>query len=152
MASMLPSRERRTFLAAGIAGCLAFGVRPAHATPESLAQALKENFGERPIKPGRVKLDLAQLAENGNVVPVTIEVESPMSPQDHVTRIFLFSERNPLPRMIEFELGPHNGKARIGARVRVAASQHLLAVAQMNDESLWSATAQIEVTSAACGD
>ncbi len=131
---------------------MALVVRPARATPESLAQALKETFGERSIAPGRVKFDLPQLVENGNVVPITIEVESPMSAADYVSRIFLFSERNPLPRMVEFVLGPHNGRARIGTRVRVAAPQHLLVVAQMSDESLWSATAQIDVTAAACGD
>lgn len=131
---------------------MALVVRPARATPESLAQALKETFGERSIAPGRVKFDLPQLVENGNVVPITIEVESPMSAADYVSRIFLFSERNPLPRMVEFRLGPHNGRARVATRVRVAAPQHLLVVAQMSDESLWSATAQIDVTAAACGD
>lgn len=143
---------RRGFLAAGLASGLALIVRPAQATPESLAQALKESFGDRPLVPGRVKLDMPQLVENGNVVPVTIEVQSPMSASDYVSRIFLFAERNPLPRMVEFQLGPHNGRARVAMRVRVASPQHLLAVAQMNDGSLWSATAQIDVTSAACGD
>lgn len=95
---------------------------------------------------------MPQLVENGNVVPVTIEVESPMSAADYVQRVYLFAERNPLPRMVEFQLGPHNGRARLSTRVRVAAPQQLLAVAQMNDESLWSATAQVDVTAAACGD
>lgn len=144
--------ERRAFLAVSLAGGLSLVARPARATPESLAQALKENFGDRAITPGRVRLDLPQLVENGNVVPVTIEVQSPMSATDYVSKIYLFAERNPLPRMVEFQLGPHNGRARVAMRVRVASPQQLLAVAQMSDASLWSAAAQIDVTSAACGD
>jgi sulfur-oxidizing protein SoxY len=143
--------SRRRFIL-GSASILLLHVRTAHATPESLAAALKETFGERKIQPGRVKLDIPQLVENGNVVPVTIDVQSPMTAADHVYRIYLFAEKNPLPRMVEFQLGPHNGRARVATRVRVATPQFLLAVAQMSDASLWSAMAQIDVTAAACGD
>jgi sulfur-oxidizing protein SoxY len=126
-------------------------VRPAVATPEELAAALRETFGDRPIQRGRVKLDLPRLAESGNVVPVTVTVESPMTERDHVRSIHLFAEKNNLPRILEVQLGPHNGKAVVSSRVRLAITQQVLAVALLSDNSLWSAAAEIEVTVSSCG-
>jgi len=126
-------------------------VRPAVATPEELAAALRETFGDRPIQRGRVKLDLPRLAESGNVVPVTVTVESPMTERDHVRSIHLFAEKNNLPRILEVQLGPHNGKALVSSRVRLAITQQVLAVAVLSDNSLWSAAAEIEVTVSSCG-
>lgn len=143
--------SRRRLLQASGAALILLQVRPVFATPENLAAALKRAFGERRIQPGRVKIDIPQIAENGNVVPVTIDVESPMTTDDYVQRIQLFSEHNPLPNIVEFELGPHNGKARVSTRIRLAKSQHVLAVASLNDDTLWSAQALIEVTLSGCG-
>ena len=74
-----------------------------------------------------------------------------MTADDFVKRLQLFSEHNPLPQIIDFELGPHNGKARISTRIRLAKSQIVVAVATLNDDTLWSAQAQIEVTISGCG-
>jgi len=125
-------------------------VRPAAATPEELAAALRETFGDRPISPGRIKLEIPRLAENGNIVPVAIAVDSPMTAEDYVQSIHLFAERNPLPRILEVELGPHNGRARVGTRIRLAVSQQVRAVAVMSDGTLWSTAADVEVTVGGC--
>ena len=126
-------------------------VRPAAATPEELVVALRETFGNRSIKSGRVKLEIPRLAENGGVVPVTISVDSPMTEQAYVKSIHLFAEKNHLPRILEVQLGPYNGKAVLTSRVRVATSQQLTAVAVFSDDSLWSAAADIEVVTSECG-
>jgi len=141
--------RRRALRAIGAGACLLI-VRPAAATPEELAAALRETFGDRPITPGQVKLDIPRLAENGNLVPVTISVESPMSEQDYVASLHLFAERNPLPRILDVQLGPLNGRARITTRIRLAVSQQVRAVAVMNDGTLWSAAADVEVTVGGC--
>lgn len=143
--------SRRRLLQAGSAALMVLHTWPVFATPENLAAAIKRAFGDRRVQPGRVKIEIPQIAENGNVVPVTIEVESPMSADDYVKRIHVFSEHNPLPDMVEFELGPHNGKARVSTRVRLAKSQNVLAVATLNDDTLWSAQAIVEVTVSGCG-
>lgn len=142
---------RRQALRTIAAGALLLVVRPAAATPEELAVALRQAFGNRPMTPGKVTLDLPRLAENGNVVPVTVSVESPMTEQDHVKSIHLFAEKNPLPRVLDVELGPYNGRARVSSRIRVATSQQMSAVAVMSDGTLWSAAVEIEVTVAGCG-
>jgi len=141
---------RRRMLCTLADGACVLLVRPAQATPEDLAAAIRELFGERPIRPGRVHLEVPRLAENGNIVPVTVTVESPMTEQDYVKSIHLFAESNPQPRIVDVELGPYNGQPRISTRVRVAVSQHLRAVAVMSDGSLWSAAVEVEVTVGGC--
>jgi len=125
-------------------------VRPAAATPEDLVAALRETFGDRPIQHGKVKLELPRLAESGNVVPVTVSVDSPMTERDYVKSIHLFAEKNSLPRILEVNLGPQNGKAVVSSRIRLAITQQVLAVAVLSDDSLWSAAAEIEVTVSSC--
>ena len=113
--------------------------------------ALRETFGDRQIQRGKVKLDLPRLAESGNVVPVTITVDNPMTQQNHVKSVHLFAEKNNLPRILEVRLGPHNGKAVVSSRVRLAITQQVLAVAMLSDDTLWSAASDIEVTVSSCG-
>ncbi len=144
-------RARRRALSTLAAGALSLVVRPAAATPETLAVALRESFGGRPIQSGKVTLKVPTLAENGAVVPVTISVDSAMTEQDHVKSIHLFAEKNPLPRMLDVFLSPYSGQARIASRVRIADSQQILAVAVLSDDTLWSAAAQVEITVAGCG-
>lgn len=143
--------NRRRALQVLATGACFLVVRPAIATPDELAAALRETFGDRPIKRGRVKLEIPRLAENGSVVPVTVSVDSPMTEQEYVKSIHLFAEKNYLPRILEAQLGPYNGKAVVSSRVRVATSQQLTAVAVLSDGSLWSAAADIEVVTSECG-
>ena len=145
------TQGRRRALGALAAGACLLFVRPAQATPEELEVALRETFGDRPINRGRVKLEMPRLAENGSVVPVTVSVHSPMTPQDYVKGIHLFAEKNHVPRMLEVQLGPHNGKAVVSSRVRVATSQQITAVAVMSDDTLWSAAVDVEVVTSECG-
>ncbi|MCC7547583.1 MAG: SoxY-related AACIE arm protein [Burkholderiales bacterium] len=143
------SRRRALRQLVGVTALLV--VRPARATPDELGGVLRELFGERPLRDGKVRLELPRLAENGAVVPVTVSVDSPMTGQDYVRRIHLFAEKNPQPRVLDVELGPHNGRARVSSRIRIADSQQILAVAVLNDDSLWSSAVHVEVTVAGCG-
>ena len=126
-------------------------VRPASATPEQLAATLRELFGQRQIRRGKVKLELPRLAESGNVVPVTVSVDSPMTRADHVRSIQLFAEKNNQPRILDVRLGPQSGKAVVASRIRLATSQQVTAVAELSDGSLWSAAVNVEVTHSSCG-
>lgn len=150
----LQQPTRRRLLQASLAGVtLSFvHARPSQATPEALAAALKETFGDAAIQPGKIKMDIAVLAEDGNVVPVTLSVDSPMTEQDHVKTLYIFSEKNPLPRIVEIHLSPANGRARVSTRIRLATSQNVLAIAKLSDGTLWSTRAPVEVTIQACGD
>ncbi len=142
--------RRRQVLKAGAALPLMLALRPALATPESMKAVLAQWSGGAQIKPGRVRLDVAKLVDNGNAVPVTVSVESPMSAADHVVAIAIFNERNPLPDVARFTLGPRAGRAQVATRMRMATSQTLLAVAKMSDGSYWSHSVDVIVTLAAC--
>ena len=104
------------------------------------------------VRRGRVKLEMPQLAENGNSVAMKVSVDSAMSAADYVKSIHLFSDRNPQRNMAVFYLGPRAGRAEIVSRVRLAGSQRVTALAEMSDGSFWSGFADVIVTLSACVD
>ncbi len=104
------------------------------------------------VRRGRVKLEMPQLAENGNSVAMKVSVDSPMSASDHVKSIHLFSDRNPQRNMAVFYLGPRAGRAEIVSRVRLAGSQRVTALAEMSDGTFWSGFSDVIVTLSACVD
>ncbi len=146
---------RRRFL--GLAGGAAVlgavpivTVQPAKATPEMLASAIRNATNGATVKTGKVKLDVPPLVENGNTVPLTVSVNHPMAPEDHVTSIHIFNEKNPQPNIANFQLGPHSGRAQVSTRIRMADSQQIVAIARLSDGSFWSASVDVVVTLAAC--
>jgi sulfur-oxidizing protein SoxY len=145
--------KRRHFLA-GAAGALLAPALPraARAQYNSIEPLIRAITGGAPLNQGRVTLELPQLADNGNSVPMRVTVASPMTSADYVKSIHLLSERNPVPRMATFHLGQRTGKAEIRSRVRLAGSQRVTAVAELSDGSFWSGSAQVVVTLSACMD
>ena len=147
---------RREFFAAAGGALGALGatqflvVRPAAATPASMAAAIREAVGEAPVKPGKVKLDLPPIVENGNTVPMSVVVDNPMTAANHVKRIHIFNEKNPQPNVVTFHLGPRAGRASVSTRVRLADTQTVVAIAELSDGTFWSASADVIVTLAAC--
>ena len=129
---------------------LGLGAAGARATPTEEQEAIRKLTRSAPVKAGRVALDLPALVENGNSVPLTISVDSPMTLEDHVKAIHVFVEKNPQPYVASFLLGPRAGRANISTRIRLADSQTVLVVCEMNDGSFWSGSADSLVTLAAC--
>ena len=144
------STRRDFFAVAGGAAVLAVTLRPAEATPAMLASAIRNVVGAAPVKTGKVKLEIPPLVENGNTVPMTVSVASPMAPEDHVKSIHVFNEKNPQPNIGNFYLGPQAGRAQVSTRIRLADSQKVVAIAKLSDGTFWSASADVVVTLAAC--
>lgn len=142
-----PRITRRTVLGAGALSLL---LRPAHAMSPELLATVRAWAGSTLPREGRVRLDIAPLVENGNAVPIRITVDSPMTAAAHVQEIVVFNERNPQRDVVRFTLGPANGRAEVATRIRLATSQQLVALARLNDGSLWSHTVDVVVTLAAC--
>jgi sulfur-oxidizing protein SoxY len=144
--------NRRQFLvaAAGLGVGSLVVVEPARATPAEMQEAIRKVVGSAPVTPGRVKLDLPPLVENGNTVPLTVSVESAMTADDHVKAIHVFNEKNPQPDVVSFHLGPRAGRATVATRIRLADTQTVVAIAELSDGSFWSARASVVVTLAAC--
>src|SRR4051794_18371315 len=133
------SKTRRDMLigaahAAGATALMAVGrPAPAAATPAPLQAAIKKGVGDAALPKGKVALDIPPLVENGNTVPVTVTVESPMTPAEYVKAIHIFNEKNPLPEVINIRLTPSAGKAAVATRIKLADSQTVVAIAQMSD-------------------
>ncbi|MBI5790651.1 MAG: sulfur oxidation protein SoxY [Rhodocyclales bacterium] len=147
--------KRRHFLQLGGMG-LAGSARPLRAQQlmplQDLLPLIRAVAGEVQPRPGRVRLGLPQLAENGNSVPLELNVDSPMTEADHVRSLHVFAERNPRPLIASFHLGPHAGRAKVTTRIRLAGSQRVVAIAVLSDGSAWSDETEVIVTSAACLD
>jgi sulfur-oxidizing protein SoxY len=147
------NRSRREILQAAAAlagGGVLLSIRPAAATPEMMKDAVRAVIGEAPVQKGKVKLDLPPLVENGNSVPCTVAVESPMTANDYVKAIHIFNEKNPQPNVISVKLGPRAGRASFSTRIRLADSQTVTAIAELSDGSFWSDDIDVIVTLAAC--
>ncbi|QQS14668.1 MAG: thiosulfate oxidation carrier protein SoxY [Rhodospirillales bacterium] len=138
-------------LGAGAAATLA-AILPvaAGATPES-AKALLQTLAKGDPKEGRIAIRAPEIAENGNAVPVTVSVESPMTEKDHVKAIHIVADGNPNPGVASFNLTPLAGKAEVQLRVRMATTQKVVVVAEMSDGSLWTAAREVKVTIGGCG-
>lgn len=149
MDDSLPLNRRHVL--AGAAG-IVFSVtlRPAYAAAGDLVVAMAAYTKGATVRAGKVRLDVAELVDNGNVVPITVTVDSPMTAADHVKSIVVFNEKNPQRDVARFTLGPRAGLASVTTRIRLATSQQLVAIAQMSDGSYWSHTVDVIVTLAAC--
>ncbi len=130
----------------GASGVLLVGLAPARATEDQVASLIGALVGEAKLTPGRVKLDLPLLVENGNAVAMTVGVEGAFD----VRSIHVFAERNPLPNVANFTFGPRSGRPRVATRIRLATSQTVIAIARMADGSCWSDSVDLLVTLAAC--
>jgi len=116
----------------------------------ALQEAVRKVTGGAQVRRGKIKLELPPLIDNGNSVPLSVAVENPMTPLDHVKAIHVFTEKNPLPEVVSVYLGPRAGRARMSTRVRLADTQTVLAIAQLSDGSFWSDSAEVVVTLSAC--
>jgi sulfur-oxidizing protein SoxY len=113
-------------------------------------EAIRKVVGGAKVQEGKVKLELPPLVDNGNAVPLSVEVESPMTAADHVKAIHVFTERTPQPYVLSAHLGPRAGRARIATRARIADTGLVTAIAQMSDGSFWSDSVKVIVTLSAC--
>jgi sulfur-oxidizing protein SoxY len=146
--------DRRQVLGtgAGAVASVALGmpVTPAHAA-NNAQDLIKAFTGGKQAAEGKVKLDLPEIAENGNTVPMTVTVESPMSEQSHVTEVLVVADGNPNGGVATFHFSPASGVAEANTRIRLAATQDIIAVAKMNDGSFAMAAKQVKVTIGGCG-
>lgn len=142
--------DRRRFLAGSAAVVVILPLSPASATPDAMAEAIRKVVGAATPTEGRVTLEVPPLVENGSTVPLTVSVDSPMTEGDHVKAIHVFNEKNPQPNVFSVRLGPRNGKAVVGTRIKLGDSQRIIAIAETGDGRFWSAGADVIVTLAAC--
>ena len=117
---------------------------------QDVAAAIRNVFGDRPLRRGRITLKLPKLAESGNSVPIGVTIKSAMSRTDRVLRACIFADRNPRPLIVTMLFGPNSGRAAFNTNIRLSGTQNVIAVAEMGDHSLWTSEARVLVTVGAC--
>lgn len=146
--------NRRQAIAIGTASVTAVilgpSIGPVLAANDSDEWIKKFTGGKTPAQ-GRVKLDLPEIAENGNTVPMSVIVESPMTEQSYVSAVLVLADGNPRPGVATFHFSPASGLAEASTRIRLATSQNVVAIAKMNDGSFFMASKQVKVTIGGCG-
>ncbi len=144
--------SRRQAIQMSIAAAVAVMVpQMSFASADSVQEELKKLFGDKKPTEGKVKIDAPQIAENGLVVPVTIEVESPMTDANYVKSLHVFADGNPQPGVSSFKFTPASGKAAASSRMRLAQTQNIVCVAEMSDGTLHMAKTEVKVTIGGCG-
>lgn len=149
MTSILNRRQALAVGAGAVVVALGGAINPAVAA-EFEELIAKFTGGKEPTS-GRIKLDLPEIAENGNTVPMTVSVESPMTEQSHVTDVLIVADGNPRAGVVTFHFSPASGVAEANTRIRLAKTQNIIAVAKMNDGSFFTASKQVKVTIGGCG-
>jgi sulfur-oxidizing protein SoxY len=149
---MISRRHFLLLLGSGYVGKTQAQLDPNRAAQRKAAmqEAVRKVTGGAPVRPGKVKLELPPLIDNGNAVPLSVSVDSPMTEKDHVRAIHVFTERNPQPYVISAWLGPRAGRAQVATRARIADTQTVTAIAQLSDGSFWSDSVEVVVTLSAC--
>ena len=144
---------RRSFLLIGFLSTTAKAQLPPSVAEQrrlALDEAVRKVVGSAQVRSGKVTLEVPPLVDNGNTVPLSVDVDSPMTAADHVKAIHVFTERNPQPYVVSAYLGARAGRARLATRVRIADTGTVIAIAQMSDGSFWSDSVRVIVTLSAC--
>jgi sulfur-oxidizing protein SoxY len=146
--------NRREFALVAAAGMAVAGLPLAliaQDAPQAWEQEVKKVLGDaKPIE-GKVLIDMPEIAENGNTVPFTISVESPMSEADHVKVLYVLATANPQPGVATFRFSPLSGKAMVASRMRLARTQDVIAIAELSDGRFLMSKRNVKVTIGGCG-
>jgi sulfur-oxidizing protein SoxY len=143
--------SRRHLMVGGAAAALLLAPRLASATPAQVEAEINKLYAGKTPAEGKIKLDLPTIAENGLVVPLNFEVESPMTEKDYVKAVHIFADGNPNPGVASFYFTPLMPKAAAQFRLRLAQTQNIVAVAEMVDGKLYITKREVKVTIGGCG-
>ena len=149
----------KTLSALGLAAAGGLVLTPLRASAQTLGQnesvddAMKRLFGGKPMKDGAatVKLDVPLIAENGAVVPISVSVDSPMTPTNYVKYIYVVADKNRIPVVTRVTLAPEAGRAFMAATIRLGESGDVRAIVEQSDGSLLAVKREVKVTVGGCG-
>ncbi|HZL30222.1 MAG TPA: thiosulfate oxidation carrier protein SoxY [Pseudolabrys sp.] len=146
------SRRAALALGAGSAAITIVGWgEGAFATPKAAADDIAKFTGGKAAEQGKITIELPEIAENGNTVPLSIAVDAPMTDADHVTELLVVAEGNPNPGVAMFHFSPMSGKAEAATRIRLATTQNIVAVAKTSTGKFYTAQKLVKVTIGGCG-
>ncbi len=118
---------------------------------EEVARILKRVSGGRPIQRGHVSLDMPLVAEDGRVVPVIIETDLPMTPEEYVRAVHLIVDHNPDAHLAAFYLTPALGKVSISTRIKMKRTTWVRAIMETSTGEVWAGYTRVLVSLNGCG-
>jgi sulfur-oxidizing protein SoxY len=146
------SRRAALALGAGSAALTIIGWgEGAYATPKAAADEIAKFTGGKTAEQGKITIELPEIAENGNTVPLSVSVDAPMTAADHVTDVLVVAEGNPNPGVVTFHFTAMSGKAEASTRIRLATTQNIVAVAKTSSGKIYTASKLVKVTIGGCG-
>ena len=150
-----PLNRRQFAVAAAATAALTLAPLPALAQEQPGAKPwealVKKIVGDAKPVEGKLVIDMAEIAENGNTVPFTLSVASPMTDKDHVKAMYLISTANPRPEVVAFRFTPASGAAKAESRMRLVSTQDVIAIAELSDGKFLMARRPVKVTVGGCG-
>lgn len=147
----LVSRREALTLATGIAAVAFATVDQSSATPSDAAAEITKFTGGVAPEPSKISIELPEIAENGNSIPLSIDIDHPMTPENFVTDVLVVADNNPAPRVAAFRFTRLTGRAEVATRIRLAGTQTIFVVAKTNDGKFFAAQKQVKVTIGGCG-
>jgi sulfur-oxidizing protein SoxY len=154
-APILPLLDRREIILGSAAAVALAALAPDMALAEAPLQpwqeALQKVVGDAKPVEGKLTLEMPEIAENGNTVPFSVSVDSPMTEKDYVKAIHVIATANPQPGVATFRLTPLSGKATVASRMRLARTQEVISVAELSDGKFLIAKREVKVTIGGCG-
>jgi sulfur-oxidizing protein SoxY len=146
------TRRQALALGSGAVVTLLIGdVSPLFATPAEADAEIAKFTGGKAMDKGKISIDLPEIAENGNTVPLQVSVESPMTDKDYISDILVVADGNPRPGIATFRLTPMSGKATASTRIRLQTTENIIVVAKTNDGKFFTDRKQVKVTIGGCG-
>ncbi|MGD9785770.1 MAG: thiosulfate oxidation carrier protein SoxY [Hyphomicrobiaceae bacterium] len=155
--SKLVSIDRREMLlgvgatALTVATLTSAGTVAAQDKPPTFDELYAKILGDGKAEDGKVSIEMPEIAENGNTVPYTVKVDSPMTDADYVKTIHVLSKGNPSPVIATYHFSPLAGQATVSSRMRLAKTQDIVAVAELSNGKKLMGTRTVKVTIGGCG-
>ncbi len=146
--------SRRGALALGVSGTaltlIGWG-KSAFAAAKEAAEQIAKFTGGKTAEKGKVSIELPEIAENGNTVPLSVSVDAPMAADNYVTEILVIADGNPNPGVATFQFSPLAGKAEASTRIRLATTQNVIAIAKTSKGEFFTNQKLVKVTIGGCG-
>jgi sulfur-oxidizing protein SoxY len=146
--------SRRDAMALGVAGAALTVIGPderAAAAAKETADQIAKFTGGKAAENGKVSIELPEIAENGNTVPLSISVDAPMIAHNYVSEVLVVADGNPNPGVATFRFSPISGKAAASTRIRLATTQNIIAVAKTSKGEFFTGQKLVKVTIGGCG-
>jgi sulfur-oxidizing protein SoxY len=121
------------------------------ATPADADAEIAKFTGGKATEGGKIAIDLPEIAENGNTVPLSIKVDSPMTAADYVSEIRVVGDANPNAGIVKFHLTAASGRADVGTRIRLGGTGNVTVLAKTSTGKFYVERKMVKVTVGGCG-